>query len=206
MSDLEQALAYEQELMMEMEELKEELVEVRELISSLSAEESDNPHWTAPQGELGARLNTDIAAIHDTLLQGNRAEVYWANSNPIFHYAGILASLTEEISPEYRAHYVKAQTKYFGAAIAGLTFTMAEVYDPETGVQMEGYVIPWWGNHGPYKATMKLQEDWASPLKLSRVRGQAEREMKRLDRRFFWYKVTGREDEFMEKYPNYVPE
>ena len=201
---LEEALLWEQEILDDMEMLKDELIECRELIAELSEEESGNPNWSG-KDEIGGRDLLPKDVIHQQLLNGVRSDYHYAHKLPDFYFEGIFASLTDQIDPDVMRMYREAQTRHFAGAIVGRTFVMAECYTPE-GELIPGYKIPWNGNHGPYAATMKYQDDWASPTKLNRVRGQGERAMRLMDREYWRAKVGGKVDTFMAKYPYYIPE
>jgi hypothetical protein len=204
MTPLEEALALKEEIQAEMEFLKQQLIEVNDLIAELSEEETKNPYWT-DKDRLEGRLNYKVAEIHAALSEGSRAERFYANWLADFHYTGIFATLTEEVDPEFMRMYYEAQSRHFVGAIGGATFVMAKCYDKE-GNEIEGYRIPWNGNFGPHVATMKYQDDWASPGKLNRVRGQAEYKIRWVDREYRMAKMRGTLAAFEEKYPYYEPE
>lgn len=206
LTPLEEAELLKQEILDEIEDLKEELVEIQQLISELSAEESGNPYWTEPD-DLGARLLKPMIEIRDSFkMSNNRAEYLFYHKYKDWHYDGLFASLTEQIDPQFLKWYSEAQTRYFVQLIVGRGLTMAWVADPATGERIEGYAIPWWGNYGPHGTTIRLQEEWANPNKLNRLRGAAERACRTLDRQYIRARLLGNRASWLEAHPWYIPE
>ena len=202
MDKLEEAKILEQEILDEIDDLKEQLVDLRELMADLSAEASGNPYWTAPD-ELGGMLLKPMQEIKAILEAGNRAEQYYAKAYKPFHLK-LFATITEDVSPQNLKWYSEAQTRLFPQLIVGRGLTFAPCKD-EDGNWIEGYAIPWWGNYGPYNTTMRLQDDWTSPSKLSRVKDQAARNMRNLDRMYRLAGISGGKAEFMRRFPHYEP-
>lgn len=201
--ELEAAKAMLQEVQEDIAELQEQEEMLKEYIADLSAEESTNPYWTTPD-ELGARRLIPMMDIHDILLAGSREEQFYAKWYEPFYHEGYFASLTADISPEYLRMYTEAQTRHFAGAIVGLTFVLAKCYK-EDGVLIEGYHIPWNGNHGPHSSTMTFQDMWTDPEKLNKCRAAAIRKMRWVDWEYRMAKMRGTLDAFMAKYPYYVP-
>lgn len=188
----------------EIANLEEEEKDLKTLIAELSAQESDNPHWTAADSLL-TRMPERVDEVKQMLLDsGDRGEAVWVAQEPVYNISGMFASLTEEIAPDTMRMYVEAQSRHWhGYLTSGLI--LAECFTPE-GVKIEGKVIPWWGNFGPYKATMYVQNDWARDSKIAAERSRAARNIRSQD---FYYRMAqlgGTVDEFMEKYPHYIPE
>ena len=208
MTPLEIAELQKQEVLDEIDELKEELAELQELISQLAAEESDNPYWTEPD-ELGARLLKPMQDIKNKFLKSTkRAEYCYAGlAGHSWNRKGIFASLTEEVDPQYLKWYSEAQTRNFAFAMIGGGMKIARVKG-EDGNWIEGYGIPWWGNYGPHGTTMRLQDEWSRPGKLAQMQARAERWLRMMDRR--WDREGrmrgGDPDAFRAKHPTYIPE
>lgn len=205
---LEELRDFEQELVEDMEASAMLLVEVRAEIARLSAEESQNEFWSDPDTD-GGRTLLPMMDVQAILLDGNRAEVYHAQTNEVFTHR-FFATITEDVTPAATAHYARAATAYFGILISRAGYGRgpihAECFDLETNVRIPGLYIPYYGSYGEHGSTVALREYWQSPQCIGRIRYIAEFQMKQLDRQYRMAQFRGQTEEFMAEYPYYVPE
>jgi len=202
----EDLLAMKEQILADLKELEAELAEVQAMLNSAAATNSpNNEFWSEPDAVGGRKLLPLEKMKEEMFASRERAEVMWAHGNMMFHYSGFIASLTEEVDPDVLRMYSEAQSKLFAGAIVGRTWVMAPCFDAN-GNRLEGYVIPWSGNKGPYLSTMRLQDEWTDPMALQNQRLKAKRYLRSLDRRYRMAGMRGKTDEFMENYPWYITE
>lgn len=203
-------------------ESEEALQDLYKMEAELAAIVSDNPYWTEPD-ERGARLLKPLLAIKAQLEAGDRHERMWAartvgRVGTLHPYAveGIFATLTPDVSPEIEDMYAAAGIRNMGALWGGMTRhgpVLEEVYD-EAGELIEGYAIPFKSvsrdtsmeGEPAYDATMKLQQQWTNPNKLSIERSTAAREGRSADFNYRMATWQGRGEEWLAEHPWYIPE
>lgn len=200
--ELDSARQLLDELMEQFTDLQEEIMVLKEYIADQSNKEAaeNSELWTVPD-ENGGMYLKPMKAIYDRFRNGTRAERIYAKAYKPFR-TKLMATITDEVSPENLAYYTKAQSRYFAQLIVGRNLTFAECIR-EDGTTLEGYAIPWWGNYGPRGTTKRLEEMWANPAKEAMCRAAAERKLASLDHSYRLYKAMGREDYFWSKHPYY---
>jgi hypothetical protein len=186
-------------------EMNNDLQEINDDIALLEAERSvDSAFWTEPD-ENGGRYLVPAMKVREAFEQGSRAQRHWVKTQPVFNNA-IMATLTGEVDSDIMDMYGRVSTANLGIQMLKGIMRLMPALDEE-GHEIDGLMIPVWGNHGPYKATMAFQSQWVDDLTsiLNREMKKAEALMGRMDRRYNRAVRSRTLEAFWKNWPDYIP-